>query len=488
MSSSSSLSPASSSSPTRSQDVTAAEMKRIESSNSPIDIATLAYIWGYSLVSWIRPIDFATNPNSPPISPAHGPLNVFHHFRELANASVHNVVSPNADTLYSIARVDLKNGPLVLQVPPISDRYYVLQFIDAYTNNFFYVGTRTNTTSGGSYLITGPTWNGTAATSTIEGMKEIIKSPTNTMVIAARILVKSPEDVSNLRALQDKLVLSPLSVVQDSDNASTTSTTTSSILDTASSSQPPQPPEPAFIPKTGIKIYDEIGKDMANNPPPQNQSNLVAKFKTIGIGPGLKPSETTANSNNTIKQALENGITNGEKIIDAKANSLGTVTNGWVMNLQTGDFGTDYLLRAAIAKTLLGANSAKEAVYPYTYVDNEGKNLTGTNKYVIHFDKDKIPPVKTNGFWSISMYNSKRFFVDNPMNRYTISDRTPGLKYNSDGSLDVYIQHDNPGKDKESNWLPAPSNSTFNLTLRMYIPQEQVLNGQYQIPPVQIVR
>ena len=240
-------------------------------------------------------------------------------------------------------------------------------------------------------------------------------------------------------------------------------------------------PQPSFIPSTGIKIFDEIGKDMIDNPPYQYDTEVIAKFKTIGIGSGLSPSVT---ANETIKQALQTGIEQGEKLIDGKVNDLGTNINGWIINLNTGNYGSDYLLRAAVTKVLLGANVPQESVYPYTLVDSDGKNLSGTQKYVLHFDKNNLPPV--DAFWSLSMYNSKKYFVDNQLNRFSIGDHTPGLKYNADGSLDIYIQHNSPDKDKESNWLPAPSD-IFNLTLRMYIPHEIVLKGEYQIPAVQIV-
>jgi hypothetical protein len=227
---------------------------------------------------------------------------------------------------------------------------------------------------------------------------------------------------------------------------------------------------------------------MVENPPYQYDADVLAKFNLIGIGPDLIPSfEETANANaTTIKEALQRGIEEGEKLIDEKVRNLGTVVNGWSFNLDTGDYGTDYLLRAAIAKTAHGANSPQEALYPAVFTDDRGEQLTGSRNYVIHFDKDKIPPV--DGFWSISMYNSKDYFVDNPINRYAIGDRTPGLKYNADGSLDIYIQHDSPEKDKEFNWLPAPNDDKFSLILRLYIPQEVILKGQYQYPPVQIVR
>jgi hypothetical protein len=362
----------------------------------------------------------------------------------------------------------------------------VLQFTDAYTNYFFYIGTRTNITSGGSYLITGPNWNGTVPS----GMTQI-KSPTNLATIGGRILVNGPQDVSNVRALQDKFVLSPLSLFEDgtkNNTVDTTNTKTKTTIMNTTKKEVPVSPQPSFIPKTGIKIFDEISKDMVDYPPYQYDADVIDKFKLIGIGPGLtSSSEETANANAiTIKQALQKGIEEGEKLIDEKVRNLGSVVNGWSFNLDTGNYGTDYLLRAAIAKTALGANIPQEALYPAVFVDNRGEQLTGSRNYVIHFDKDKIPPV--NGFWSISIYNSKDYFVDNPINRYAIGDRTPGLKNNADGSLDIYIQHDSPEKAKESNWLPAPSDDKFSLILRLYIPQEVILKGQYQYPAVRIVR
>lgn len=338
------------------------------------------------------------------------------------------------------------------------------------TNVFFSIGTRTNDTTGGTYFIVGPTWQGKVP----ENMKEI-KSPTNIVWIIGRTLVNGPQDVPNVHALQDKLVLATLSDFQGK-TGSNSSMTLSNV-----SKEIPVSPEPAEIPKTGIKIYDEISQAMVDNPPYQNDSNVIAKFKTIGIGPGLKPSET---KNETTLKALEQGIGLGEKLIDEKWSNVGIVINGWNVNLGWGSYGTDYLLRAAVAKFAIGANLAEEAVYPATSVDNNGGQLTGTEKYKIHFAKNQIPQVK--GFWSITMYNSEGYFADNPINRYAIGDRTQGMKYNDDGSLDFYIQHENPGKDKESNWLPAPTGE-FSLAMRLYIPDEKILNGEYQIPAVQRV-
>jgi hypothetical protein len=443
------------------------EMKKLATSDNPVDIATLAYIWGYPLVIKVRTYDYAISPNIPP-GPLRGPVNTIAHARDLLDASYTDVVRPNQDTLYSVSYLDLMNKSLILQVPPMSDRYYVLQFTDAYTNSFKYIGTRTNVTSGGTYFITGPNWTGTVPSGMLQ-----IKSPTNLAVLIARILVNGPTVVPNVRALQDKLSLSPISATEGSPIPVNTSVSKSEEIPVSS--------QPAFMPTTGAKIFDELGNDMIDNPPFQDDAGAVAKFEMIGIGPGLTPSTT---KNETILKALEQGIIVGEKMIDEKIAHLGSVVNGWSFNLDTGNYGSDYLLRAAVAKTALGANAPEEALYPLTFVDNSGNNLTGSEKYVIHFDKDKIPPVEA--FWSITMYNSKYGFVDNPINRYAIGDRTPGFKFNSDGSFDIYVQKDNPGKEKESNWLPATPDN-FSLLLRLYIPKEIVLKGEYQYPQVQRV-
>jgi hypothetical protein len=445
-------------------------MAELESSNNPQDIATLAYIWGYPLVSVVRLVDYSSSPNVP-AAPGRGPINTFSSFPSFPTSNFTDIVSINVDTLYSFGLLNLKKEPVVLQVPPISGRYYTLQFIDAYSNNFLYIGSRLNDTTGGTYLITGPNWKGDVPPS----MKEI-KSPTNTVDIGGRIFVNGTADVPNVNAIQAKLMLTPLSAF--GRNTTSPQPVTS---ETNASKQVPIGPQPALIPTTGIKIFDEISKDMADNPPPVADSEVLAKFATIGIGPGLTPSDT---KNDTIRAALENGIAEGEKIIDAKVQNLGMKINGWLVNLDAGNYGTDYLLRAAVAKFGLGANSPEEAVYPTIFTDNQGQKLTGTNNYLIHFDKGQTPPV--NAFWSITLYNNKSYLAENPINRYSISQYTEGLKYNPDGSLDIYIQHASPGADKESNWLPSPSGE-FNLVLREYNPQDAILKGEYQITPVQLI-
>jgi hypothetical protein len=450
------------------------KMAQLTTSNKSQDIATLAYIWGFPLVTMKRQFNFVTSSNVPP-GPGRGPANTISCVREFPNASFTDIVSPNSDTLYCLTQFDLKKEPLVLVVPPISDRYYTFQFLDAYTNDFAYLGTRTSGSTGGTYLVAGPEWNGQVP----QGMT-MIWSPTNLAWIVNRILVKGPADLPNVHTIQDKISVKPLSVFQ---GKATPVQPAGATAANASSKQVPIGPQPALIATTGIKIYDEIGKAMIGNPLNPADPGLVTKLASIGIGPGKEPSK---DANDTIKAALQTGITESQKMIDAKVANVGTKNNGWLVFAQAGDYGTDYLFRAAITQAGLGANIAQEALYPATFTDIEGKPLTGANNYTIHFNPGQTPPVKA--FWSITMYNNKSLFVDNPINRYSIGQYTQGLKNNTDGSLDIYIQNANPGKDKESNWLPAPATAvsdTFNLILRIYLPQPQVLNGTWSYPPLQ---
>ena len=239
--------------------------------------------------------------------------------------------------LIGVIYLDLKNQPLVMKVPAIADRYFVIQFLDAYDNVPLNIGTRTNVTSGGTYLITGPDWSGTVP----NGMKQI-NLPTNKNFVASRILVNGSDDVTNAHELYNKFSISPLSLFESKSNQSSANAT---LIVESNVSQPGQlvSPQPSAIPITGISLFDEIGKDMIDNPPYPYDAQVVAKFKTIGVGSGLTPSGT---ANDTIKQALQTGIEQGEKLIDAKVNDLGTNVNGWIINLNTGNYGSDYLLRA----------------------------------------------------------------------------------------------------------------------------------------------
>ena len=446
------------------------KMAQLSTSKTPDGIATLAYIWGFPLVTMERQFNYVTSPNVPPM-PGRGPANSLSCVTQLVNASFTDVVSPNSDTLYCLTQFDLKKEPVVLVVPPISDRYYTFEFLDAYTNDYAYLGQRASGTIGGTYLIAGPDWDGQVP----EGMTKIW-TPTNLAWFINRILVKGPSDLPNVHAIQDKIIVKPLSAFQ----ANTTSSP-SAVTETNASKEIPIGPQPTLIAPTGIKIFDEIGVAMMGNPLNPPDPVLVTKLASIGIGPGKTPS---TEANDTIKTALQNGITEGQKLINAQVTDFGTLENGWLVNTQTGVYGTNYLFRAAVAQYGLGANIGQEAFYPVTFIDSQGNPLNGNSSYLIHFEPGQTPPV--DGFWSVTMYNDKNLFVDNSINRYSIGQYTEGLKNNTDGSLDIFIQNKSPGPEKESNWLPSPEGS-FNMVLRLYLPQPQALNGTWQLPIVQKV-
>lgn len=442
-------------------------MANISNSDKPKDIATLAYLWGYSLITTHRSFDYFTNPNTPHVT-GQGPANEINCASQLVNASFTDVVTPNDDTLYCQSWMDLAKEPLVLEVPSVQDRYITFEFLDAFTNDYTYLGTRASGASEGTYLITGPDWNGKVPADMTK-----IWSPTNIAWLLNRILVKGDSDIQNVYSIQDKISLTPLSVFEGN------TTKAHGADEIVVSNQVPIKPQPANIPSSGIKLYDELGQAMMDNPLNPPDLDLVAKLASIGIGPGKTPSVET---NDTIKTALETGIQEGEKMIEARIANIGTVVNGWSFNTETGIYGNDYLTRAAITKLGFGANIPQEAIYPTTFTDIQGKPYNGENKYEIHFEPGQTPPVY--GFWSITMYNEEKYFYDNPLNRYSIGEYTNGLKTNPDGSLDIYIQNQSPGADKESNWLPSPADGFF-MILRMYLPAEQVLNGTWTPPPVQ---
>ena len=351
-------------------------MAQLSSSDQPEDIATLAYIWGFPLVTMERQFNFVTSPNIPP-GAGRGPANSVSCATDLVNASFTDIVNPNSDTLYCFAQFDLKKEPVVLVVPPVSDRYSTFQFVDAYTNDYAYLGQRASGTTGGTYLITGPDWNGQVP----EDMTKIW-TPTNLAWLVNRILVKGPADVPNVNEIQDKIIVKPLSVFQGNTTISSQPATTQANA----SKEIPIGPQPSLIAPTGIEIFDEIGTAMIDNPLNPPDPVLVTKLASIGIGPGKVPS---TDANDTIKTALQTGITEGQKMIDARVANFGTLVNGWLSVPQAGVFGTDYLFRAADTQYGLGANIAQEAYYPLAFTDSQGKPLSGNSSYLIHFNQDK---------------------------------------------------------------------------------------------------
>lgn len=399
--------------------------------------------------------------------------NTFSHMRAYPDHTFTDVVSPNADTLYSTAWLDLSREPVVLSVPAMARRYYLMPMLDAWTNVFASPGTRTTGNGPGRYAIVGPHWHGELPADVKE-----IKAPTDMVWIIGRTQTHGPADYAQVRKLQNQYQLVPLS----SSGTNGTQNEGQSAAPTPPAAAGKRVPPVEQVAAMGAQtFFSRFAGLLAANPPSSADASMVEKMTRLGIRAGA--SFDMARLDPATQQAIEAGTKAGLRRIAAAAQHRdpASIVNGWVVTRGLGSYGTDYEKRAFVAWVGLGANLDADAMYPMARTDSDGQPLSGANKYVVHFEKGQTPPV--NALWSLTLYNERQAFVDNPLGRYAIGDRDK-LKPNADGSLDLYIQHDSPGKDKESNWLPAPPDA-FNLILRMYWPRDEALSGAWAPPPVQ---
>ena len=429
-------------------------------------LATDAYIYGYPLVTMEMTRRVVTN--VPAVEGTRGPMGQFIKLREYPNASFRDVTAPNADTLYTTAFVDVGNEPWVISIPDMKDRYFLFPMLDGWTNVFQVPGKRTTGTKAQTYAITGPGWKGTLPA----GVKEY-KSPTSIVWILGRIYCTgTPEDYAAVHALQDQCKLVPLSAYGKAYTPPSGTVDSSIDMKTAVREQVNRMDPVAY--------FTLLSNLMKANPPAAADAPELAKFAKIGLvaGKDFDASKLKADFAKRIPQVAFDRI-----MLQFKVNKAVKDVNGWAFDTATGIYGTDYLNRALVTAIGLGANRVQDAVYPTSLKDAEGKEYNGANKYVMRFPKGQLPPV--GGFWSLTMYDANYFFVANPINRYSISARQ-NLKTNADGSVDLYIQNQSPGADRESNWLPAPAGK-FVLMLRMYWPNQKspsIINGTWTPPAV----
>ncbi|HEV8052185.1 MAG TPA: DUF1254 domain-containing protein [Parachlamydiaceae bacterium] len=433
-------------------------------------IGVEAYIYGYPLVTMEMARRQTTNVDES-VDTFGAPMGQFYNLRAYPTAEFKSMTSPNADTLYSSAWLDVSKEPYILSLPDVDNRYFLMPLLSAWTEVFEVPGKRTTGTKAQTYAITGPKWNGTLPEGVIE-----YKSPTSLVWILGRIYCSgNPEDYAAVHAIQDKINLVPLYAYGKSY------TPPKGYVDPNIDMITPTHEQVATM-EAGVffKLMASLLKD---NPPSKDDASIVKKMAKIGLIPG------NDFDINKLDTAVILGLKNAPNIalekIEKSFETNGNQVNGWKINTKTGIYGTDYLNRALVTMVELGANKPHDAIYPTLKNDADGKPYNGAQKYVLHFDKGELPPV--NGFWSLTMYNSEMFFVDNPFNRYTLSQRNE-FKMNDDGSIDLYLQNESPGKDKEDNWLPAPKDN-FVLMFRLYWPKEEspsILNGTWKPPAVLI--
>ncbi len=433
-------------------------------------VAEDAYVFGYPLVLMDVTEKLSTAVAKPEGTKA--PINQFAHVRAFPDATYTDIVSPNADTLYSLAWLDVTKEPIVLSLPEMGKRFYLMQIMDGWTNVFANPGTRTTGGGKGEFAIVGPQWTGKLPNSVKE-----LRSPTNTVWICGRTQTDGKEDYPAVRAIQDQYKLIPLSV-WGKDYTPPGDMPVAEGVDAKT-------PGPKQVTKMdAATFFVRLNTLMKDNPPADADADAMKRFTAISVAPG-KPFDP-AKLDPTVAKGIERGARAAqEKIVAEAKKPFGKVVNNWsIMTDRIGRYGTDYLFRSVIALVGLGTNLPEDATYPLARVDAEGKPLTGANRYMIRFAKGQLPPV--GAFWSVTMYNSKQNFVDNPINRYAIGDRDK-LKFDDDGSLTLYIQPESPGQDRESNWLPAPKDE-FNLVMRLYWPKKEILDGTWKPPAVERVK
>jgi hypothetical protein len=398
------------------------------------------------------------------------PLNHLYPFRNIADASYKDGGSPNNDTLYSWGFFDLSKEPVVLVHPDMGQRYFTFEMADMYSNNFGYVGKRATGSKAGAFLVAGPGWNGQKPSD----VREVIHSPTPYVLVFGRTYVEGPDDVAAVNKLQDQYQVVPLS-----------------LWGKAGSTLPEDRDVWApFDPKADpLADWKTIDRAMAENPPAAKDKQLLEMFATVGIGPGL--TDVLDKLDPASKRGLARASAGGWAMIEGMlASGVSNKTiNGWLFPPPTlgrqGAVDDDFRGRAVCSIGGIICNDAAEAIYVVAFTDVDGKTLDGANNYTLRFEKGALPPAKE--FWSLTMYDPAHNLVDNPINRYAIRDRTPGIKHESDGSIILYLQSTSPGPDKESNWLPTPKQGAFSMALRTYGPGEAIIKNTWQPPTVKKV-
>jgi hypothetical protein len=396
------------------------------------------------------------------------PYNEFGHAHQLAGPET-TFVSVNNNTVYSIANVDVSGGPVRLDVPDTQGRYYVLQFVDAWTNNFAYVGHRATGTEAASFYLVGRHWEGEVP----DGVR-VIHFPTSIATIVGRWALDGDADIPKVVELQERLKLGP-----------------TAPGDGVPGGDPSVPEE--------LRFFEQLRAWMAAFPPSERDQAYQQRFEPLGL---LAAQSPYRDGDSELAAVLRGALTSAkQKMEEALKGNTSPIQNGWSLTYHVFDYNLDffevgaldddawklpdgpmrYAQRALSARGGLWGNHGYEAAYAMAYLDGDGNALDGADRYELHFDRE--PPV--GPFWSVTMYDNTDFFlVANPIDRYSIGDRTPGLQRGVDGGLTIVMLHDEPAEpDRRANWLPTPAGG-FRPILRMYDPDAAVFDGRYELPPI----
>jgi hypothetical protein len=439
-----------------------------------------AYVYGFPLV--MMDVTNGAITAVPKSGEYHAPINQLFRMRTFVSPDYKDILRISPNTVWSGGVLDLDKEPMIVSYPDTKGRYIVIQMLNMWTDVFGSVGSRTTGTGSGNFLIAGPKWTGTAPAD----LKDVYRCSTRYAWVSIQLAAAGPRDLPEINSLQDQLKVTPLSAwgtpyTPPDDVAVDPSVDTTAL-----------PYDQVRLMDAG-HFFKRLAMLMKDNPPYAADAPMIEKLKKLGIEPGkefdmIKLDPAVARGLNRVPQKIWD-------VFQSAPYQMKSV-NGWLLLTNLGRYGTDYSTRGLVAWLGLGALTSDDAIYPSAFVDGDGHILYGDSKYIVHFDKDGLPP-SHSGVWSISPYR-ENFYVSNPIERYAIAAGMP-LRYNTDGSLDVYLQAKSPGPGKEANWLPIPPSGPFNLTIRVYQPEQAMLDGRvknnavvkagtYQLPPVQRVR
>ncbi|MCE7507913.1 DUF1254 domain-containing protein [Alloalcanivorax xenomutans] len=382
--------------------------------------------------------------------------NVFNHARKLLTHRSRWVTTPNNDTLYSDAWLDLSKGPVKITVPATGERYFSLAFMDMYTNNFDILGTRTTGNNGGVYTVVGP------HQAVPEDATNVVRAPTPRVWALARILVDGPDDLTAACAVQDGL-----------------------FVHEGAPSEDVAPGDPVQRSAGWREYLATANRLLRREPPPVTDGLILEQIRALGIGPDQVFDADAFDQEQA--EAIERGVEEAKNWLVQIQRARRSAIDGWTYpSMRNGDYGQNYTLRAVVSVGGLGALPLEEAIYMRAEGDAEEGLFDGNQNYRLHFPAGAMPPL--NSFWSLTLYEAmddgQFFFADTPLRRYAVGDRSPGLQYNEDGSLDLWIGARSPGADRESNWLPA-NEGPFALFFRGYMPKADLMEGRYRLPRVE---
>lgn len=430
------------------------------------DLRTLsreAYVYLYPLVTMhVTRQQMVNTPAG--TKPGFGPANEFNHIRQFPPADFRAVVRPNFDTLYSSAWLDLTGGPVVIDVPDSGDRYYMMPMLDMWTDVFATIGKRTTGTGAQTVTVVGPGHRGAVPDAGL-----VVHAPTPYVWVIGRTQTNGPADYPAVRSFQDGWrVTAPVGWAQDPIDPTVDTTTEPLRLVDALSA---------------VDFFALATRVLTVSRPHVTDNSQLLRVAQLGIVSG-QPFDPSRFAEAELAE-IQAGATAALAEIRAGVTHAGVPVNGWmVLTTSMGVYGNEYLRRAVVTLVGLGANPAQDAIYPVLLADSDGQPIHGDHDYVLHFEKDALPPA--HAFWSVTMYDAEGFQIPNELDRFALGDRDP-LSYNDDGSLDIYVQRVSPGPEHQANWLPAPA-GPIGMTMRLYAPAEQALDGRWTPPPVRRVR